>query len=683
MPTLTPGMNVGLSPQQLKQTLGGQGGQEIVAYLPDPSQFTGVAGTEYAPGSAPNLQYVSDTIHQQYTDKAGNLFQLMPSNNPGGLSDPGTYLKQISGAPTGYAQTPQELLSSFKNFTPLNGGSIYENVAKNEKFNILPGETEQDYYKRTGVGYSPAFGGQMPGPIIPTAQSISQGLEALIADINKSGITQNGKQIVAPGAYGNNPQTGQFGVMTAEGLQGGGIKAIKVPTSTPTSLNNGTTAATTAASGEAMIKQLDDYIKLLTPPETAESKQYKDLMAQIQGEIPSLTGRGEAQLAAEEAKGVQAKTEALQTSKNQLSTALAEYKAIQAQYNVLSTTQEGRAVTMNTIIGAQAQINKMMLAELNTKAADIALIQAQVAGLQGDLDTAQKSADRSVNLKYSDANDLINAHLKQLELIKGELTTKEKIRSDAVTAYLASEKEKLANKVAEEKVLNTQTLKNIFDYQSAGITMGDSIETQREKILKNVEYKTELAKKQREAMGTEKPPTLAQETVAGYASRIEQSNPIIGSLQDSIVKMNFAKFKLEQKLPSALQSDIVRQFNQAALNFINAKLRQESGAVIGDPEYVKAEAQYLPQPGDDAITLKNKSQNRELIFNSLKNAGGSAYTPLSELVKEPNLIDTKPPLPTNNITEEQLKAAGATPVESYSGGIIENILSGKFFNFLK
>ena len=77
MPTLTPGMNVGLSPQQLKQTLGGQGGQEIVAYLPDPSQFTGVAGTEYAPGSAPNLQYVSDTIHQQYTDKAGNLFQLM------------------------------------------------------------------------------------------------------------------------------------------------------------------------------------------------------------------------------------------------------------------------------------------------------------------------------------------------------------------------------------------------------------------------------------------------------------------------------------------------------------------------------------------------------------------------------------------------------------------------------
>lgn len=176
MPTLTPGYNLGLSQTQLKQTLGNQGGQPIAAYLPDPSKFTGIPGTEYAQGTAPNLRYVADTIYKQYRDASGNTFELVPSSNPAGLSDPGTFLRQISGAPQGYAQTPQELLSSFKNFTPLGTGSIFENVAKNEPLNIQPGETAEQYYKRTGIGYSPAFGQPLPAPITTSPQQVSNPL---------------------------------------------------------------------------------------------------------------------------------------------------------------------------------------------------------------------------------------------------------------------------------------------------------------------------------------------------------------------------------------------------------------------------------------------------------------------------------------------------------------------------
>ena len=154
---LSPGQNVGLQPRKLRQTLGNQGGQEITAYVPDPTQFTGVAGTEYAQGSAPNLRYVADTVFKQYKDQQGNLFELVPSQNPGGLSDPSTYLRQLSGAPQGYAQTPQDILRTSTNL-PQDWATkgIYAGALEGQKLDILPGETEQAYYKRTGVCYSPA-----------------------------------------------------------------------------------------------------------------------------------------------------------------------------------------------------------------------------------------------------------------------------------------------------------------------------------------------------------------------------------------------------------------------------------------------------------------------------------------------------------------------------------------------
>src|SRR3990167_8333447 len=233
---LTPGYNLGLSPRQLKQTLGRQGGQEITAYLPDPSKFTGVAGTEYAQGTAPNLQYVADTIYKQYKDVSGNIFELVPSGFPAGLSDPRTYLKQISGAPQGYAQTPQELLSSFRNFTPLGTGSIFENVAKSPDYSDTTLWQKTPYMGGSQVTYIGPKGGpsdpdkgftninaglsnvQAPANIqqagsqvitSPSVSSVQAGLNDLMAKIAREGITDaSGKVLLPAGAY--NPTTGQI-----------------------------------------------------------------------------------------------------------------------------------------------------------------------------------------------------------------------------------------------------------------------------------------------------------------------------------------------------------------------------------------------------------------------------------------------------------------------------------------
>jgi hypothetical protein len=65
-----------------------------------------------------------------------------------------------------------------------------------------------------------------------------------------------------------------------------------------------------------------------------------------------------------------------------------------------------------------------------------------------------------------------------------------------------------------------------------------------------------------------------------------------------------------------------QRYDQAKRDFINAILRQESGAVIGVDEFENAEKQYFPQPGDTADVIAQKRRNREAAIAGLKVASG-------------------------------------------------------------
>ena len=130
----------------------------------------------------------------------------------------------------------------------------------------------------------------------------------------------------------------------------------------------------------------------------------------------------------------------------------------------------------------------------------------------------------------------------------------------------------------------------------------------------------------------EKPATQAEQTVATYAARIEQANPTLSKLESSIVKMNPIQFETQIKLPSYLQGADIQQYMQAARNFINATLRRESGAVISPTEFDQAYQQYLPRPSDTTATLKQKADNRQIVYGSFKKAAGNAYQSVEELL---------------------------------------------------
>lgn len=140
------------------------------------------------------------------------------------------------------------------------------------------------------------------------------------------------------------------------------------------------------------------------------------------------------------------------------------------------------------------------------------------------------------------------------------------------------------------------------------------------------------AKKEATTIIQEKPATSAQQTVAEYAARIEQAEPILTNLEKDIVNMSYVNFAAQIRLPAALQSGAIQQYMQAASNFINAKLRRESGAVIAASEFAEARSQYLPQPGDTKEVLAQKQQNRQLVYQSMKKAAGPAFTSVADLL---------------------------------------------------
>mgnify|MGYP007002349629 CR=1 FL=1 len=129
-----------------------------------------------------------------------------------------------------------------------------------------------------------------------------------------------------------------------------------------------------------------------------------------------------------------------------------------------------------------------------------------------------------------------------------------------------------------------------------------------------------------------KAPTQAEQTLATYAARMEQAQPTLKNLENTIANTSSFAFNNYEKLPAELQPIAYRQFMQAARNFINAVLRRESGAVISPTEFAEARKQYLPQPGDNADILAQKEANRNIVYNSFKKGAGSAYQSLDELL---------------------------------------------------
>ncbi|WP_426111052.1 hypothetical protein [Massilia sp. PWRC2] len=136
------------------------------------------------------------------------------------------------------------------------------------------------------------------------------------------------------------------------------------------------------------------------------------------------------------------------------------------------------------------------------------------------------------------------------------------------------------------------------------------------------------------AAGGGKAPTEFQGKSAAFGARAEQADKLITGLTGkySPSRVN-AKMTAEDmpliggiagSMANGLMSSSEQQAEQAQRDFVNAVLRQESGAAIGASEFDNAKKQYFPQPNDGPEVIAQKAANRKLAIKGFQNNAGKA-----------------------------------------------------------
>jgi hypothetical protein len=135
-------------------------------------------------------------------------------------------------------------------------------------------------------------------------------------------------------------------------------------------------------------------------------------------------------------------------------------------------------------------------------------------------------------------------------------------------------------------------------------------------------------------------PTEGETNAAGFAQRMELAQSIIGGLPAG--SQPGAMTRTLEAIPflggvaaRSGQSADTQKFDQAAQDWIRAKLRKESGAAIGVDEARQEYATYFPMVGDTAEKIAQKAEARRVVTLGMQKAAGKSYEPYTPLAPAP------------------------------------------------
>ncbi len=125
----------------------------------------------------------------------------------------------------------------------------------------------------------------------------------------------------------------------------------------------------------------------------------------------------------------------------------------------------------------------------------------------------------------------------------------------------------------------------------------------------------------------DKPLTESQGKASLFASRMDKANRIMGELaasgtdKPSVIKNTLESVPLIGgalgRAGNFVASEPQQRLEQSQRDFVNAVLRQESGAAISPSEFESAQKQYFPQPGDSEGVIAQKAGNRATAIQGM------------------------------------------------------------------
>jgi hypothetical protein len=151
----------------------------------------------------------------------------------------------------------------------------------------------------------------------------------------------------------------------------------------------------------------------------------------------------------------------------------------------------------------------------------------------------------------------------------------------------------------------------------------------------------------------EKPLTEFQGKALTFGTRAADASNIISSLEGKYNTLSSAY------LPAFANSTEGQQVQQAQSNFVNAVLRQESGAAIATSEFDNAKKQYFPQYGDKPAVLAQKKANRERVIKGFSRQAGPGGKDVDEAFNTPTARIEAPAKNTTRVFASESAATAA------------------------
>lgn len=137
-----------------------------------------------------------------------------------------------------------------------------------------------------------------------------------------------------------------------------------------------------------------------------------------------------------------------------------------------------------------------------------------------------------------------------------------------------------------------------------------------------------------------KKPTEGQAAAGSYADRMQEASARAGQIE---AQSGFDPTNLSQNLASRVpvagnfaMTPEFQQYQQAKEDWVRAKLRKESGAVIAKEEMQKEFETYWPQPGDSQEVIAAKARARQIAEQGMANQAGPANPDKGKKVRRYN-----------------------------------------------
>ena len=324
-------------------------------------------------------------------------------------------------------------------------------------------------------------GGLPPGNVVPPMSNV-QDIQKLyeILGLQTTGLGKNFVGSVPQIEALKKATGGQFNI-TPESLMSSQEKPVDLTQSgstTPSAYQSlpgssgnvgvlGTFSQEAMTEAERVTADIENRKKIMEATKTPDQKRQEDLILQQMESLAGIEGK-----AAYKAQLEQEKLDPLEKQINDLSTEMASLKNEKAR---LLAEERGKPITLNSIIGTQAQINAVMDSKIFG-------ISSMIDALNGNIARAEKSIERAINAKYGVLEERAAIAKSQLEAIKPLLDKQEKLQADALDAENERRKQQLSNLKQSEKDIQNLKLEYVKEMLQAGKTPDQNVISRFESV---------------------------------------------------------------------------------------------------------------------------------------------------------------------------------------------------------